>query len=88
MDTCWRKTGLSGSDYDARFSQLERAGHDMHGEANFVAAFDINSVLDAGCGTGGLRLNWHAEASMLWVSTATRACYAPLLKKHRSSSVT
>jgi SAM-dependent methyltransferase len=52
MATGWSKTGVSGSDYDARFSQLERAGHDMHGEADFVASFDIHSVLDAGCGTG------------------------------------
>jgi len=52
MNTPWCKTNVSGSDYDARLSQLERAGHDMHGEANFVASFDIHSVLDAGCGTG------------------------------------
>lgn len=52
MNTPWCKTNVSGSDYDARFAQLERAGHDMHGEANFVASFNVRSVLDAGCGTG------------------------------------
>lgn len=52
MTSLWRKTGVRGTDYDARFAQLERAGHEMHGEANFVATFDVHSVLDAGCGTG------------------------------------
>lgn len=52
METPWCKTKVSGSDYDARFAQLERAGHDMHGEADFVASFDVHAVLDAGCGTG------------------------------------
>lgn len=52
MTNRWRQTGVSGTDYDAKFTQLERAGHDMHGEADFVASFDVHSVLDAGCGTG------------------------------------
>jgi SAM-dependent methyltransferase len=56
MASLWRQTGVSGTDYDARFTQMERAGHDMHGEANFVAAFDIRSVLDAGCGTGRIAI--------------------------------
>jgi SAM-dependent methyltransferase len=44
--------GVSGQAYDARFAALERAGQDVHGEANFVAALGVSSVLDAGCGTG------------------------------------
>jgi SAM-dependent methyltransferase len=44
--------GLSGAAYDARFAALEQAGNDVHGEANFVAALGVASVLDAGCGTG------------------------------------
>ncbi len=52
METPWCRANVSGSDYDARLSQLERAGHDMHGEADFVASFDVHTVLDAGCGTG------------------------------------
>jgi SAM-dependent methyltransferase len=52
MDSRWRTTGVSGNDYDARFAAMARSGQDMHGEANFVAAFGIASVLDAGCGTG------------------------------------
>ena len=41
-----------GRAYDQRFSALERAGHDIHGEASFVMAYHPDSVLDAGCGTG------------------------------------
>lgn len=52
MASLWRKTGVSGTTYDARFAHLERAGHKMHGEADFVASFEVHSVLDAGCGTG------------------------------------
>jgi len=41
-----------GADYDARFEQLAAAGHDVHGEASLVASLGVDSVLDAGCGTG------------------------------------
>ncbi|MCB1014761.1 MAG: class I SAM-dependent methyltransferase, partial [Acidimicrobiales bacterium] len=39
-------------DYDARWRALEADGRSVHGEADFVAAFDPAAVLDAGCGTG------------------------------------
>ena len=41
-----------GDVYDARFTALEQRGQDVHGEAHFVAALGVVSVLDAGCGTG------------------------------------
>lgn len=41
-----------GDDYDARFTALAQSGHDVHGEASFVTALGVASVLDAGCGTG------------------------------------
>ena len=41
-----------GDVYDARFTALEQSGQDVHGEAHFVAALGVASVLDAGCGTG------------------------------------
>jgi SAM-dependent methyltransferase len=41
-----------GDVYDARFTALEQRGQDVHGEAHFVAALGVSSVLDAGCGTG------------------------------------
>jgi SAM-dependent methyltransferase len=41
-----------GDDYQARFDALAASGQDVHGEADFVAAFDPKTVLDAGCGTG------------------------------------
>ena len=44
--------GPVGADYDDRFERLARAGHDVHGEASFVAGYGPGSVLDAGCGTG------------------------------------
>jgi SAM-dependent methyltransferase len=52
MDNRWHTTGVSSNDYDARFDAIARSGQDVHGEANFVAALGIASVLDAGCGTG------------------------------------
>src|SRR5262245_15416622 len=48
----WGKTGVTSDVYDARFAALAKAGKDVHGEANFVATFNVSSVLDAGCGTG------------------------------------
>jgi SAM-dependent methyltransferase len=41
-----------GPAYQERFDRLAATGADVHGEADFVAALDPRSVLDAGCGTG------------------------------------
>lgn len=41
-----------GGEYDERFERLAAQGHDVHGEANLVASLGLDSVLDAGCGTG------------------------------------
>jgi len=41
-----------GQDYDRRFAEIAASGVDMHGEATFVEALGVRSVLDAGCGTG------------------------------------
>lgn len=38
--------------YDARYTEREQAGENVHGEADFVESFGPGSVLDAGCGTG------------------------------------
>jgi SAM-dependent methyltransferase len=43
---------FDGRAYQARFDQLARQGHDMHGEADLVWSYSPTSVLDAGCGTG------------------------------------
>src|SRR5581483_942807 len=45
-------TGWDGDDYQRRFDALAAAGHDVHGEADFVMSLGPASVLDAGCGTG------------------------------------
>ncbi len=41
-----------GADYDQRFERLAATGHNVHGEASFVAGYGPRNVLDAGCGTG------------------------------------
>ncbi len=41
-----------GTDYDRRFEQIAASGHNVHGEADFVGSLEVDSVLDAGCGTG------------------------------------
>jgi SAM-dependent methyltransferase len=47
----WRaQTDLD--EYDARWDRMAAAGEAVHGEADFVAALNPTSVLDAGCGTG------------------------------------
>lgn len=49
----WLESERPGAEeYDRRFIEGERAGRDMHGEANFVESLQPRSVLDAGCGTG------------------------------------
>lgn len=53
MGSRWdRSTVARGAAYDERFERLARAGHDVHGEASFVMAYEPSTVLDAGCGTG------------------------------------
>lgn len=52
-DNPWlRGDGVRGDNYDKRFDALASTGHDVHGEADFVASLGVGSVLDAGCGTG------------------------------------
>lgn len=49
----WLQTrSVSGDDYDATYERRAAAGEDVHGEANFAAAYAPRSVLDGGCGTG------------------------------------
>jgi SAM-dependent methyltransferase len=53
----WRDSDVPrGAGYDARFSRLQAAGVDVHGEAALVDSYDPSSVLDAGCGTGRVAL--------------------------------
>ena len=52
----WIGTERSSEEYDRRFAERERAGHDVHGEATFVASLGGRRVLDAGCGTGRVAL--------------------------------
>ncbi len=55
--TRWREIAGDAPDaaaYQQRFDTLAAAGHDVHGEARFVASLvpTGSRVLDAGCGTG------------------------------------
>lgn len=52
MANPWSVLGRDPEEYDRRFSEEERAGREMHGEADFVQSLGRGSVLDAGCGTG------------------------------------
>lgn len=53
MSGPWQSSDVPrGSEYDRRFEDLAAAGMDMHGEADLVASYAPESVLDAGCGTG------------------------------------
>lgn len=52
MANPWSALGRDPEDYDRRFAEEERAGRNMHGEADFVQSLGGASVLDAGCGTG------------------------------------
>jgi SAM-dependent methyltransferase len=52
-DNRWlNRDGIRGDRYDDVYRQRERAGENVHGEADFVQSFGPRSVLDAGCGTG------------------------------------
>lgn len=74
-----------GDAYQERFERLARDGAALHGEADFVCAFQPSSVLDAGCGTGRVAIELSrrgidvvgvdVDASML----ATAARLAPEL---------
>lgn len=67
-----------GEEYQRRFDRLAARGHDVHGEASFVMAYEPGSVLDAGCGTGRVAIELSrrgvdvvgvdADASMLAVA--------------------
>ena len=42
----------TGDEYDEPYERRAAAGENVHGEADFVEALGVKSVLDAGCGTG------------------------------------
>jgi SAM-dependent methyltransferase len=59
----WSEAGdvQRGADYDVRWAHLEAAGHEIHGEADFICRFDPATVLDAGCGTGRVAIELAAR---------------------------
>jgi SAM-dependent methyltransferase len=59
----WRsdRGDFSTSDYDARWKQLERLGHNPHGEVDRLMRYAPCAVLDAGCGTGRVAMELAAR---------------------------
>ena len=47
----WRQR-VDLDDYDTRWQRMQAAGQAVHGEADLVAGYGPQSVLDGGCGTG------------------------------------
>ena len=47
-----RWDGSIAGSYDDKWQRMADAGHDPHGEVNFLQRLTPRSVLDAGCGTG------------------------------------
>jgi SAM-dependent methyltransferase len=59
----WRsdRGEFSTTDYDARWQQLQRLGHNPHGEADRIMSYAPTTVLDAGCGTGRVAIELAAR---------------------------
>ena len=52
--------------YAQRFTDLEASGVNVHGEADLVASFAPQSVLDAGCGTGRVAVELARRGIEVW----------------------
>ena len=77
--------GPRGDTYDRRFDALASSGHDVHGEAGFVASLGVGSVLDAGCGTGRVAIELAAAESTWLASIWMRPCSTGHGKRHQGS---
>lgn len=55
-DSRW--DGTRAANYDQKWQQMADAGQNPHGEVDFVEQFSPQSVLDAGCGTGRVALEF------------------------------
>lgn len=53
-----RWDGKRAATYDQKWKQMAAAGENPHGEVDFVEQFSPQSVLDAGCGTGRVALEF------------------------------
>jgi SAM-dependent methyltransferase len=54
FSAAWRafRASTDLDEYETRWDRLAAEGHDVHGEAEFVASYGPSTVLDAGCGMG------------------------------------
>lgn len=53
-----RWQGDRAATYDQAWKRMSEAGENPHGEVDFVAQFSPGSVLDAGCGTGRVAIEF------------------------------
>jgi len=53
-----RWDGERARTYDTKWKQMAAAGQNPHGEVDFVAQLEPSSVLDAGCGTGRVAIEF------------------------------
>ena len=53
--------GKNADDYDTKWKRMAEAGQNPHGEVDFVARYEPTSVLDAGCGTGRVAIEFAAR---------------------------
>lgn len=60
LENPWlRSRTRTGDQYDEPYERRAAAGENVHGEADFVEALGVKSVLDAGCGTGRIGRELH-----------------------------
>jgi len=53
--------GKNADSYDTRWKKMAESGQNPHGEVDFVQRYNPSSVLDAGCGTGRVAIEFAAR---------------------------
>lgn len=89
-----RSRTRTGDEYDEPYERRAAAGENVHGEADFVEALGVQSVLDAGCGTGRIGRELHrrgldvvgVDLDDLMLDTARRK--SPEMEWHTADLVT
>ena len=74
--------GARAGSYDTKWKQMAAAGENPHGEVDFVERYEPGSVLDAGCGTGRVAIEFAARG----VEAAGSDIDAPMLGQARAKA--